>query len=131
MLRKDKSVLVVDDDEDVLIVLEWALENEGYSTTTAWSGQEGLNLLRSKRFDLVLVDEHLPDLGWRAILGELRRKGVKTPVMIMQATAPKSDEVDQYASSGICGWVRKQMPREVTEAVDKCFESSASTRVCA
>ena len=59
---KRKTILIVDDDEQVLIELERLLENQGYDTTTAWSGGEGLRLLQSKSFDFVLLDGDLPDL---------------------------------------------------------------------
>ena len=57
-----KTILIVDDDEQVLIDLERLLEDQGYDTTTVWSGREALQLLQSKTFDFVLLDGDLPDL---------------------------------------------------------------------
>jgi CheY-like chemotaxis protein len=45
----EAKILIVDNDEHVLIALERELENEGYRTVTAWSGQEALGLLRGKK----------------------------------------------------------------------------------
>lgn len=57
-----KTILIVDDDEKVLIELEHLLEDQGYNTTTAWSGREALEFLRCRSFDFVLLDGDLPDL---------------------------------------------------------------------
>src|SRR5439155_15555861 len=55
-------VLVVDDDESVLTLLNQLLEEAGYETTTAWGGREAIEILRQSVFDLVLLDDYLPDL---------------------------------------------------------------------
>lgn len=68
-----KTILIVDDDEQVLIELERLLENQGYDTTTAWSGREGLRLLQSKPFDFILLDGDLPDLTSAEFIGQARQ----------------------------------------------------------
>jgi len=68
------KILIVDDDEDVLIELERLLEGEGYSTVTAWSGQEALELSESSKFDLLLVDDHLGDIDVGKLWEELVRR---------------------------------------------------------
>jgi len=71
MARDPIKILIVDDDEDVLIELERLLEGEGYSTATAWSGQEALALSEKLQFDLLLVDEHLANVDAHALFDEL------------------------------------------------------------
>ena len=74
-MRKDPvQILIVKDDQDVLIELERLLEDQGYSTATAWSSQEALALADKLRFDLLMVDEHLGDIDARALLDELGRR---------------------------------------------------------
>ena len=79
-----RRILVIDDDERVLISLECLLETEGYETTTAWSGQEGLALLRRQEFDLVLLDLGLPDGSGYELCKEIRAAG-DTPIIILSA----------------------------------------------
>lgn len=62
-----KTVLIVHSNEDVLLRLEWMLENAGFDTTTAWSGHEALRQLISQRFDLLLISDYLPDLEWQLV----------------------------------------------------------------
>jgi len=62
MEKQGKTIMIVDDDEQVLIDRERLLEDQGYNTTTVWSGREALQVLQSKSFDFVLLDGDLPDL---------------------------------------------------------------------
>jgi CheY-like chemotaxis protein len=52
----------IDCDEDILISLEHLLEDEGFDTTTAWTGLDALKALHGKAFDLILMSEYLPDM---------------------------------------------------------------------
>jgi CheY-like chemotaxis protein len=61
MSNRRKRILVVHWNEDELISLEHLLENQGFETITTWDLQEGLELLRSTHFDLVLAADHEPD----------------------------------------------------------------------
>ena len=66
-------ILIVDDDEGVLIELECLLEGEGYSTVTAWSTREALELSERFQFHVLLVDENLGDADGPTLCGELQR----------------------------------------------------------
>ncbi len=119
-----KSILIVDDDEHVLMALEALLAGEGYDTTTAWSGHEALELLGSKQFDLVLIDDWLPDLNSNEILKQIQRLEVQPLVIVMQAR-PTRSEVSELASSGVSDFVGKWRPRrEISQAVRKCLTST-------
>src|SRR5690348_10914774 len=73
METQRKTILIVDDDEQVLIDLERLLEDQGYDTTTAWSGREALQLLQSKSFDFVLLDGDLPDLSREELMRQAQQ----------------------------------------------------------
>ncbi len=79
MKTERKRVLVADCHEEVLIVLEKILEDRGFDTTTVWTAQEALKLAQSGIFDLILVNEYLPDAECEHLLIELRNKGAKLP----------------------------------------------------
>ncbi len=61
MTMNRRKILIADCDEHVLINLERLLEDAGYDTTTAWNAKEFRQLVNSRVFDLVLVNEYLPD----------------------------------------------------------------------
>ena len=62
MKENKKRVLIVDNNENVLGTLQRVLENTGFDTRTTWSGFEALDLLKTEDFQVLLVDDYLPDL---------------------------------------------------------------------
>ncbi len=120
-----KRILVIDDDERVLISLEYLLENEGYETTTAWSGQEGLALLRSREFDLILLDDYLRDIEHEEIFGEIRRRETQLLVILTQS-APTSNVRKHYLELGANAIVGKRAPfQQIVAEINKCFARTA------
>ena len=124
-LAAKKRVLVIDDDEQVLISLECLLETEGYETTVAWSGQEGLALLRLKPFDLVLLDDYLRDMAHEDVFNEIRGMTIQ-PLVILTESAGTPEATMSFLEMGATAVVCKWAPREeIAAAVRKCFSMTA------
>jgi DNA-binding response OmpR family regulator len=120
-----KRVLVIDDDEQVLISLEYLLENEGYETTVAWSGQEGMALLGSKVFDLVLLDDFLRDIEHEEILNQIRGMEVQ-PVVILTESELMPEARRHFIDLGAVAIVGKWAScEEIAEEIRKCFSRNA------
>jgi CheY-like chemotaxis protein len=122
MDQSRKSILIVDDDAEVLMALERLLETQGYRTTTAWSGHDALRLLQHQRFDLLLLDQDLPDVNCDDLLQ--RAKGVRTPArcVVMQPTGTGRRTVSSLASpTGIHGSVCKWEHDQVVAIVRDCL----------
>jgi DNA-binding response OmpR family regulator len=121
MLQQRKKVLIVDNDEDVLIALERVLEQEGYETTTAWDLPEGLGLMATTGFDLLLIGDHPPELNCERVLKLLRREDVRVPCVIMHTAArhPFSEQYLRFlgASGVACKWSEE----EVTSEIRRCM----------
>ncbi len=87
-----KSVLIVEDDQNIADLLRLYLEKEGYVAAIAGDGSVGVEMFRKLQPDLVLLDVMLPGLdGW----GVLRaiRKDSQTPVIMLTAKGELSDKV--------------------------------------
>ncbi len=97
--EKRKRVLIVDDDEHVLMVLQAMLENEGYDTTVTWEGHDALELLETWPFDLVLLDEHLPDIDSGTILKHIQDMPIRPLTVVMQAE-PAHEALSRFFRSG-------------------------------
>ena len=69
-----KKILVVDDDQTTRHVLRRVLSGAGFSTTVAKDGVDGLKALKSKRFDLLLLDVWMPRMNGLEMLGKLPAK---------------------------------------------------------
>jgi CheY-like chemotaxis protein len=74
MSNHRKRILIVHWDDDELISLEHLLEDRGYETVTTWDAQEGVELLRSRHFDLILAADHEPQLDAGEILREVQSR---------------------------------------------------------
>ncbi|HLW79634.1 MAG TPA: response regulator [Terriglobia bacterium] len=112
-----KRLLVVDDDEKVLLLLEALLENEGYDVTTAWSGFEALGRLRAPYFDIILLDDYLPDMATEEILRQFQEQAPGTPVLLMQTSAITDELVARYAGLGAHYLAAKSHPAYVAALV--------------
>ena len=83
--------LIVEDDQTLLDVLEYNLVKEGYNVVTASNGARALELVRSEKPDVVILDVMLPELNGFEVCRILRKE---TTVPIIMLTA-KTDEIDK------------------------------------
>src|SRR5437588_10740140 len=86
-------VLVVEDERKILRSLERGLQAEGYEVGTAPTGEDGYRLATTEPFDCLVLDLLLPGRQGLDILADLRRNGVKTPVLILTARDAVEDRV--------------------------------------
>jgi len=79
----ERSILVVEDEEGVRLVVQVALERAGYRVTTAANGQEASRLLAAGEFALVLTDVLMPDKDGIEVINELRQQHPDLPIIAM------------------------------------------------
>ena len=116
-----KKILIADCHEEVLIALEKMLEDEGFDTRTVWTARDALRLLGSEPFDLVLVNEYLPDAECEDILKALQRRGGQTPCIVMQPSAPQITDVTGLQALGAHDIVCKYDLRQIVAVVSECL----------
>lgn len=109
------KILIVDDDEQVLIELERLLESEGYSTTTAWSVREALDLSDRLQFDLLLVDEHLHGLDSGALMMELRLRQPDAFSLLMHCV--RSQKQCRASAHAVCKWEHTEMKARIRQCL--------------
>lgn len=114
-----KRVLVADCHEEVLIILERMLEDAGFDTTTVWTARDALELVASQGFDLVLVNEYLPDAECEDVLKALSTKGAHVPCIVMQPSAPEITDVRGLQALGASEVVCKHAYQQIVETVTK------------
>ncbi|MER1985703.1 MAG: response regulator transcription factor [Solibacillus sp.] len=85
-------ILIVEDEPQIARVLQLELEFEGYTTTIAHTGTEGLIAFREGMFDLVLLDIMLPEMSGLDVLKRIRKDSV-TPVILVTAKGEVADKV--------------------------------------
>ena len=81
----DGSILVVDDDHDVALVLTELLTEEGYRVRCAFDGQAALREIARDPPDLVLADVMMPKMDGVSLAKQLQARGRAIPVVLMSA----------------------------------------------
>ena len=84
------NILIIDDDAHINDIVSKALQSEGYSVSSAYSGTEALLLLSQSKPDLVLLDLMLPGLSGEELLPQIK----EIPVIVVSAKADVTDKVE-------------------------------------
>jgi len=108
-----RKVLIVEDDGNIAELLHLYLEKEGFETQVAPDGGRGVELFRSFRPDLVLLDIMLPVMDGWSVLRKIRESD-KTPVIMLTAKGELSDKV-QGLEGGADDYITK--PFEMKEVL--------------
>ena len=92
---KKQKIIVVEDEPDLVDVVTYNLKREGYLVLAAQRGDEGINLIRSERPDLVLLDLMLPGMDGLSICRQMKSDGSlsEIPIIIASAKGEESDVV--------------------------------------
>jgi two-component system alkaline phosphatase synthesis response regulator PhoP len=86
-------ILIVDDEPAITFALETDLRQEGYDVTVVTDGNEALDLAARDEFDLLVLDLMLPGKDGLDVCRDLRRKGVRTPVLMLTARSHEAEKV--------------------------------------
>ena len=91
-------VLVAEDDEDILALVVFDLEDEGYEVLTARNGEDAIALAQERRPDLVLLDVAMPGLDGYEVTRRLRADAATsgTPVVLLTARAQVKDVIEGF-----------------------------------
>lgn len=87
------TILTIDDEENILELLKYTLEKNGYDVLQALSGEDGLKMLEENTVDMILLDLMLPGIDGLEVLRKIRaaKEYIDIPVIMLTA---KSEEID-------------------------------------
>ncbi|NWJ45469.1 MAG: response regulator transcription factor [Chloroflexi bacterium] len=122
----DKTILVVDDERNIVELLKIYLGNEGYNVEVAFNGREALRLHKQLNPALILLDLMLPELDGYEVCRQIRRES-NTPIIMLTA---KGDDVDTIVGLelGADDYMAKPFnPREVIARVKAVLRRSEHT----
>lgn len=114
-----KTLLVIEDEPDILFSLTAFLESEGYRVVTAQNGQEGLDFLeRNPLPSLILLDMKMPIMdGWKFSEEFKKRFANRCPVVVMTAAADAGERAHEAHANG---WLGKPFSlEEITSQINK------------
>ncbi|MFD0768302.1 MULTISPECIES: winged helix-turn-helix domain-containing protein [Bacillus] len=110
-------ILVVDDEEFILTLIEFNLQQAGFEVITAMDGETALHKAQTERPDLIILDLMLPKMDGMEVCKELRLQRIMTPILMLTA---KDDEFDKVLGLelGADDYMTKPFsPREVVARV--------------
>src|SRR3954463_11230545 len=106
MADASQQVLFVEDTSDTRDLVEFSLQGEGFTVTSAQTADEGLSLSRTREFALIFLDIGLPGKDGFEPRRDSRRFDQKTPILFYTASAELLD-TEEAAKAGAQGCLRK------------------------
>lgn len=110
-LQTSSSILVMEDDENILNLLCAYLESAGHAVTTATKGDQGLLLALEHTFDLCVIDVMLPNKSGIDIASSMREAGCETPILFLTALGSESDILKGFGAGADDYMVKPFSPR--------------------
>jgi len=117
-----KKILLVEDEEIMIDLLQKKLTKEGYETSVARDGQEGLEMMKEVKPDLILLDIIMPKMGGFEVMEEMAKiKELKKIPVIVISNSGQPVELDRAQKLGAKDWLIKTEfdPQEVIDKVVK------------
>ncbi|MDF1597066.1 MAG: response regulator [Acidimicrobiia bacterium] len=117
-------ILIVDDEPNIVISLEFLMRHEGYEVEVASDGEEALELLASFQPDLVLLDVMMPKLSGFDVLQRIRNDAdLPNPVVVMLTARGREAEAEKGRALGADEYVTKPFAtRDLVAVVHRALE---------
>jgi DNA-binding response OmpR family regulator len=127
-MADQKTILLVDDDRELVDGLRTLLEKQGYRVIQANDGHQAKTVIYNQKPDLVILDMMMPRMGGYPVLEHFRGKPDVPPIIMI--TANEGSRHKAYAEYlGVVDYIRKPFAMErLLEAVNKAFNRPKPTR---
>src|SRR5262249_24254600 len=126
-IRSGSVALVCEDDPDVAALLAGILRNEGMRAETVDSARAARAALKAVKFDVAIVDLHLPDTDGLDFIRELRSREATraVPVIVVTARARTASDAQIVSSLELADWLQKPIDaRRLLDAIRGVLENS-------
>ena len=95
----NKLILIVEDEEDILELLEYTLQKEGYETVGFLTIDKNVRkVLDEEQIDLILMDRNLPGIEGTTFINEIKKQGYSNPVIYVTAKDNDEDIIEGFDS---------------------------------
>lgn len=128
MNRENFNILVVDDEKDYCDVLKMILTGKGYKVDTCGNGQEAVEKLEKKSFDLVITDLCMPVMDGRQLLEEIKKRDWDTEVIMLTAHGTIEKAVDAMKAGAYSYVTKGRDPEELFMEVRKLRDARKMKR---
>jgi DNA-binding NtrC family response regulator len=128
-MSKSVRILIVDDDAEMRALLLDVLQGEGYEAVEAKDGTEAVLALRTKRFDLILMDKNMPGPSGLDLLPGFRRVCPQSPIVMMTAFGDVPSYMEAMEKGAVEFLFKPFRMEELKAAIEKILGPGAETRV--
>ena len=123
-----QTILIIDDDRDICLLLKRFLTRHNYDVIEAYSGKKALELLEETEPALVMCDFRLEDMEGNTILGKIKEKYLHLPVIIMTGYSDIKIAVE-VMKMGAFDYITKPLfPDEILVTIKKALEAPPQER---
>ena len=117
--HKKHTILLVDDNRDLLLVQGAILAEEGYNVITGATGAEAMELLEGSHVDLVILDLKLPDIDGEALMGKMKRIRPGAKFIIMTGCDDISKYIETLQNGAIDYLIKPFSPKGLVKVLKK------------
>lgn len=125
---KMTTILIVEDENELVKILRSYLEAAGFTVLSATRGDQGLSVWEKERPDLVLLDLNLPGMDGLDVARAIRRKG-ETPIIMLTARVEEADRLIGLELGADDYVTKPYSPREVVARVRAVLRRSGGAKV--
>src|SRR5690348_10823272 len=124
-----QTILIIDDDRDMCLLLKRFLTRHGYEVLEAYNGKKALELLESTEPSLVMCDFRLEDMEGNVLLGKIKERYPHLPVIIITGYSDIKIAVE-VMKMGAYDYITKPLfPDEILVTIKKALETAGETDV--
>jgi DNA-binding response OmpR family regulator len=122
-VKKDKTILIIDDSSTTLLLLEWSLTQEGYDTQIAQSVEEARKMIEQKKPDLILLDLFMPRVSGYDFLKMRPELNIKEIPVIIVSAYDNTESIKLVKDLGADEFIAKPfMIPHILDILDKYLE---------
>lgn len=129
MEENKNTVLVVEDEPDIVNVLRIRLESKGFAVLTAGDGKEGLRMIRESLPDLIILDLLMPEVGGlelcRILKSDEHLKSI--PVIVLTARTEENDRAESFSSGASAYFAKPYEWGELYAGIRKFLSGDAGS----
>jgi DNA-binding NtrC family response regulator len=121
-MSNNKSILIIDDDKFILDVFSRVLKNQGYNVDTAETGQKALEKLKTKKFDLAIIDMILPDTNGTSLIPKMNEIQPEIKKIVLTGY-PSAADSNKTKKQGVNAYLIKPVKSEkIIETITKSLK---------
>ena len=121
---KSLEILIIDDNEQITKMLTTFLELKNHKCTIANDGKEGLDIIKEKRHDVILLDLAMPEFDGYSVIKDLEESNSLKDhkIIVFTASTITQDELDQLVTRGVTSYLLK--PIDIDILLSKLVETA-------